>query len=136
LMPTRYEDTHPYLDWVGTWTTQTNSVHSDGSARASNALNSRVGIEFEGTGVRLIAPTPAEAGRLTVHLYGSHGVDILETIDLADPPAGAFQVEVWYSGSLPNGQYQCWFGYDATHTPAGRIVWVDAIDVWGTVSPP
>lgn len=135
MLPTRYEDTHPYLEWVGTWTSRTNSAYSGGSAKSSGTLNSRVGIEFEGTGVQLISRRSEIAGDLQVHLYGSNGVDILDTIHLGGIIPAQFATVVWSSGTLPDGQYQCWFTYDPANT-IEEGVWVDAIDVWGTVLEP
>lgn len=130
-LPTRYEDDDPALQWVGTWSTASSTAHSDGTAKFSGTPNSRVGIQFEGTGVRLIAPTPGVAGRITVHLYGA-GADITDTIDLTG--SGETKVAVWSSGTIPSGTYQCWFGYDPTNIP-GRYIWVDAIDIWPPTPP-
>ena len=135
MLPTRYEDTHPYLQWVGTWTSRANSAYSGGSAKSSGTVNSRVGIEFEGTGVQLISRRSEIAGDLQVHLYGSNGVDMFDTIHLGGIVPAQFATVVWSSGTLPEGQYQCWFMYDPANT-IEEGVWVDAVDVWGTVLEP
>lgn len=134
LTPTRYEDTHPFIhwEWETVWKTQTNGACSAGSQKFTSTKNTWAGISFKGTGIQLIASTGANGGRLIAHLSGP-GVNRQETIDLDGSPQ--CQVVVWYSGHLTNADYGVYFEFDNTN-PSGRVVWIDAMDVWGTVTPP
>ena len=98
----------------------------------TSTANTWVGLSFHGTGLQLIATKGANGGRLVVHLDGN-GVHKVETIDLSNP-GPLYQQVVWYSGHLAAGDYGVYFEWEAN--PGGTVVWVDAVDVWGTVTPP
>ena len=134
LAPTRYEDTHPFIhwEWEDVWKTQTNGECSGGTQKFCTTKNTWAGISFHGTGIQLVASTGANGGRLIAHLSGP-GVNRQETIDLDGSPQ--YQVVVWYSGHLTNADYGVYFEFDNTN-PSGSVVWIDAMDVWGTVTPP
>jgi hypothetical protein len=135
IAPTRYEDTHPFIhwEWETAWKTQTNAECSAGTQKFSNTANTWAGISFQGTGVQLIATKGANGGRLIAHLSGP-GVDRQETIDLYSG-SPEYQAVVWYSGHLTNADYGVYFEWDDANS-GGSVVWIDAIDVWGTVTPP
>jgi hypothetical protein len=133
--PTRYEDTHPFLhwEWEDVWTEQLGLGYSAGSQKKSNTLHSYVQIAFHGTGVQLVATTSANAGKLIAHLSGP-GVARNETINLYSAST-KYQQLVWYSGHLTAGDYAVYFEWDPANAPT-KSTSIDAIDVWGTVTPP
>ncbi len=135
LAPTRYEDTHPFIhwEWETAWKTQTNGDCSAGTQKFSTTKYTWAGINFKGTGMQLVATKGSNGGRLIAHISGP-GVDRQETIDLhSDSPE--YRVVVWYSGHLTNADYGVYFEFAGTN-PGGSVVWIDAMDVWGTVTPP
>ncbi len=134
VAPTRYEDTHPYLHWEGSWNQQTDPAkYSGGSQRATHVENDYVEVFFKGTGVRLVASKSIQGADIRIVLTGN-GTSKVEKISLySATPLN--QQKVWYSGHLTYGDYAVYFEHDPANS-GFKVVWVDAIDVWGTVTPP
>jgi hypothetical protein len=82
---------------------------------------------------QLIATKSSNAGKLIAHLSGP-GVSRNETIDLHNAST-KYQQTVWYSGYLAPGDYAVYFEWDPDNA-SGQPVSIDAVDVWGTVTPP
>jgi hypothetical protein len=53
------------------------------------------------------------------------------TVDLA-APASTYQVQVWSSGSLPEGSHMVEFVRSGTSAP-GEYLTLDALDIWGAM---
>jgi hypothetical protein len=133
--PRRYEETHPYLDWRGGWNPYSDSKASGGGQTESGDETARVRVFFEGTGVRLVAPTGPWGGGIALDIEGyATGTKRTETVSLYSARI-QHQQEVWYSGYLAPGRYVLTLAYDRANS-WGTAIAVDAIDVWGTVLAP
>jgi hypothetical protein len=133
--PTRYEDSHPFLhwEWEDAWKGQVGFPYSGGGQKSSKEYNSYVQVTFNGTGAQLIATKSSAAGRLIAHLSGP-GVARNDVIELQSGVT-KYRQNVWYSGYLAPGDYAVYFEWDPDND-VGQPVSIDAIDVWGTVTPP
>ena len=131
--PTRVEDANPYLHYEGQWSTKLSSNSSGGTYRASSTTGSYVEIFFKGTGIRLIAPKGVSGGKVRIVLTGN-GTSKVETVSLYNASA-SYQQTIWYSGPLANADYAVYFEHDSSNV-GFKVIWVDALDVWGTITPP
>jgi len=131
--PTRIEDLNPYLHWEGQWSAKQSSDCSGGTYRASSTTGSYVEIFFKGTGIRLIAPKGVSGGKVRIVLTGN-GTSKVETVSLYNATV-SYQQTIWYSGHLDNADYAVYFEHDSSNV-GFKVMWVDALDVWGTITPP
>ena len=129
---TRYDQTDIHIVKSGTWSNYAAiSAYNGSYGRSSTALASAT-IYFTGTRLDWITTKGTTAGKADVYL---DGVKVTATpIDLA-ASAVTYQVNVWSTGTLPNGAHTVKIERSAT-SAGGKYLTLDAVDIYGTIADP
>lgn len=130
---TRYEETHPWIMYGGSWASFVQAGLSGGSHRFTNVTGSGLSVSFSGRRFRLIARTGPELGIASVSLDGVS----LGTVDLYSATYANQQIVVDTDDLVPGSHIisvQC----TGQKNPAssGTYIAVDAIDIAGSLEQP
>ena len=123
----RREQSDPRLHYTGTWSAIGQALASGGSYGRSSSPGASVTVYFSGTRLDWLAVKGFTPGVADVYLDGLKEA----TIDLA-ASASSYQVGVWSTGTLPEGDHMVEIVRSAS-SGEGEYLTVDALDVWGTV---
>ena len=123
----RREQSDPRLHYTGTWSAIGQTLASGGSYGRSSAPGASITVYFRGTRLDWLAVKGFTPGVADVYLDGMKKA----TIDLA-APASTYQVGVWSTGTLPEGDHMVEIVRSAS-SMEGEYLTVDALDIWGTV---
>ena len=128
---TRCEQSSAAIKKTGTWSDFTSAASSKGSYGRSSTIGASATIKFLGTRLDWIAMEGATTGFADVYL---DGVKMNFTaIDLYLATA-TYKVMVWSTGALPYGRHTVKI-VRATASATGRYLTLDAVDIWGTITP-
>ena len=130
--PTRVEQNSASVAYSGgTWSTNTNVVHSGGSAALSMDTGARATFTFNGTGVSWIGYRDEWSGIANVYIDGVQ----TSTVDTYATPAKAQATNYSISG-LSSGTHTIAIEVTGTRnaSSAGLWIWVDAFDVVSAAS--
>jgi hypothetical protein len=129
----RFEETHAFASYSGTWTDSANSQLSGGSYKYTNTTGSSVTLKFSGTAVRYVTTKASVYGIANVSLDGGAAVPV----DLYSP-ATAYQQVVWSATGLDDGPHTLTITRSGNKNPASgeRYVGLDAIEVIGSLFDP
>jgi DMSO/TMAO reductase YedYZ molybdopterin-dependent catalytic subunit len=123
----RREQSDPRFRCAGTWSSIAQAVASAGGYGRSSTPGASATIYFRGTRLDWIAVKGHTPGVADVYLDGVKQA----TIDLA-APASTYQVNVWSTGTLPEGDHMVEIVRSSSSTP-GEYLTLDAVDIWGTM---
>ena len=123
----RREQSDPRFHYAGSWSSIAQAVASAGSYGRSSTPGASATIYFRGTRLDWIAVKGLTPGVADVYLDGVKQA----TIDLA-APASTYQVNVWSTGTLPEGDHMVEIVRSSSSTP-GEYLTLDALDIWGTM---
>ena len=124
---TPYEQTDPRIAFSGTWTLASASGASGGSYEYSTAGDSSVTIYFSGTRLDWEAMVGITSGLADVYVDDK----LVDPVDLSNPQT-YYDVPVWSTGDLTNGEHHVRFVY-STKNAAGKRISLDAVLVAGTL---
>jgi hypothetical protein len=126
-----FENDNPALTYTGIWYSNTNSVHSGGTAVLASGAGSAVSLNFHGTGVAWVAYRDAWSGLARVFLDN----ELKATIDTY-LLAGQARAAIYTVEDLPLGDHSLRIEATGTSNPSSGAawVWVDAFDVMETTT--
>ena len=123
---TRIEDNDPSVAYIGTWSTNSLTIHSGSHAVLSMDANSTATVSFNGTGVTVLGYRDEWSGIARIYLDGTlkGDVDTYATPSLAKVP-------MYSVSGLPAGTHTVQVVVTGTKnaTSGGKWVWIDAFDV-------
>jgi LmbE family N-acetylglucosaminyl deacetylase len=127
----RYEQTDSHLTYVGTWTTRSTTLCSDGSCKITSVSGASVTIVFIGTRLDWIAMKGSNCGiaRVTLDTTGPVLVDLYNSATL-------YKQKVWSTGTLANGSHTVKIEFTATKRSraSSTAINLDAVDVMGVLT--
>jgi outer membrane protein assembly factor BamB len=126
----RYEQTDANIVKTGTWPDYAKTLASGGSYGRASSSGATATIYFNGTRLDWIAMKGTTTGKADVYVDGA----LKTTINLA-AATGAYQVNVWSTGNLSDGDHYVRIVRSAGNA-VGKYVTLDAVDIWGTISAP
>ena len=127
VTPTRYEQDHSYLVYLGAWSTVVKSTDSAGSYAVAKTAGASVTARFTGTAVTYIARKGSAQGVAKVTLDDRPAV----YVDLYSYTT-VYKQAVWSASGLTDGPHTLkieWTGMTAAGT--GTNVNLDALDIVG-----
>jgi hypothetical protein len=129
----RFEQDSAAVVYTGTWSANTMSAHSGGSAVLAMDAGARASFAFTGTSVSWIAYRDEWSGKANVYVDGI----LKSTIDTYATPAQA-QAVTYSIGGLTAAAHTLIVESTGTKSAAsgGAWVWVDAFDVSSALPPP
>ncbi len=126
-IPTRYQESHSYITYLGSWGSTTASLASGGSYWYSDSTAAQAIVTFNGTELAWIGTTSKYYGkaRVTVDAGPTQYVDFYS-------PGTVYQTEVFNTGPLPPGDHTLLIQPDGTKHAAALGYWIslDAFDVF------
>lgn len=116
----RYENSITQFHFHGNWKTETNTVHSGGSAITTSTIGDKVTFKFSGTKIRLISDrnTNRERNSTKITIDG-----ITETVDMYGSPIGK------YLSYEKSGLENTIHTVEIEHVKTGGFTTLDAIDI-------
>jgi uncharacterized repeat protein (TIGR02543 family) len=129
---TRYEESDPYLVYLGTWMTNSSTSYSGGTYKYTNYSGAKMTATFTGTAIKYIARTGSTCGKAKVTLDG-----VVTYVDLYSS-GSSYKKAVWSATGLSSGTHALTIEYTGTRNSAslGYTVNVDALDITGTLISP
>jgi Glycoside hydrolase 123 N-terminal domain/Glycoside hydrolase 123, catalytic domain len=124
----RIEQTSPAVQWSGSWSVNTSTSNSGGSAKLSMTTGARATFTFSGTSVSWIGYSDQRSGIARVYIDGT----VKSTVDTYASAANAQAVMYTVSG-LTSGTHTIAIEVTGTRRQGskGKWVWVDAFDYTG-----
>ena len=127
---TRYEETDPYIKWIGGWAFVPSQSNSGGGYVWTTDVNASVVIPFKGTQIRLLGTTWVGGGIGSVTLDGGSVIEVDTYAGTATPTA-----VIWTSPVLSNGTHHLTVGFTGTKNPKALMagLTLDAVEIAGTI---
>jgi hypothetical protein len=127
---TRYEETDPYIKWIGSWAFVASQYNSGGGYVWTTDVHANMVIPFKGTQIRLLGTTWVGGGIGSVTLDGGSVIEI----DTYAGTATATAV-IWTSPVLSNGTHHLTVGFTGTKNPKALMagLTLDAAEIVGTI---
>jgi SpoIID/LytB domain protein len=129
--PNRYQETNPYITYLGGWNSSSTTSASGGTFLYAAPTGVQAIVNFHGTGLAWLATAGCWYGvaRVSVDSGPTQLVDFYNATAL-------YQHEVFNTGALVDGDHTLVIEADGTKNPAalGFLIGIDAFDIFGELT--
>lgn len=129
-----YQDSTPYINYVGNWSTASHPIYNGGSIKLTNSTSSYMEFNFVGTAFKLYSTKGRSRGIAKIDIDNGK---IVTNVDLYSATDTADQL-VYENNNLSHDKHTVRVYFTNTKNPSAtsNIVDVDRIDIAGTAVAP